>query len=140
MRSTIVSVPYLAAVLVLAGSVSAVQAQTQQLDHPAVTVKGTTYTPRSILTRNMGTPEDQTTQFPRHNFIGNIYYVGTRTLSSFLVVTQQGTFLLTAPTNGTYQQSKNRSSNWGFSFQMSRSCLGITRTAIIRKAMFWSNR
>src|SRR5438045_3952699 len=63
-------------------------------DHPSVTVEGRAYTPRSILARNMGTPEDQTTQFPPHKIIGNIYYVGTRTLSSFLIVTPQGNILL----------------------------------------------
>jgi metallo-beta-lactamase class B len=63
-------------------------------DHPSITVKGQTYTPRSILARNMGTPVDQTTQFPPHKIIGNIYYVGTRTLSSFLITTPQGHILL----------------------------------------------
>src|SRR5262249_40167238 len=33
-------------------------------DHPVVSVGGQTYTPRSILARNMGTNEDQTSQFP----------------------------------------------------------------------------
>ncbi len=71
------------------------QAAIQQTpDHPAITVHGTTYTPRSIFARNMGTPEDQTTAFPPHKIIGNIYYVGTRTLSSFLVVTPQGNILI----------------------------------------------
>src|SRR5207248_3380790 len=70
-------------------------------DHPAVTVQGHTYTPRSILARNMGTPEDQTTQFPPHKIIGNIYYVGTRTLSSFLVVTPQGNILI----DSTYERN-----------------------------------
>jgi metallo-beta-lactamase class B len=64
------------------------------VDHPAVTVQGQTYTPASILTRNMGTEEDQTTQFPPHKIVGNIYYVGTRTLSSFLVVTPVGNILI----------------------------------------------
>jgi len=70
-------------------------------DHPAVTVKGQTYTPRSILARNMGTPEDQTSQFPPHNVIGNIYYVGTRTLSSYLITTAQGHILI----NSTYERN-----------------------------------
>src|SRR6202795_4338612 len=70
-------------------------------DHPAVTVRGQTYTPRSILARNMGTPEDQTTAFPPHKIIGNIYYVGTRTLTSFLVVTPQGNILI----NSTYERN-----------------------------------
>src|SRR5262245_12149178 len=63
-------------------------------DHPAVTLKGQTYTPRSILARNMGTTEDQTTQFPPHKIIGNVYYVGTRTLSSFLITTPEGNILI----------------------------------------------
>jgi len=46
-------------------------------DHPAVTVRGITNTPRSILERNMGMPEDQTTAFPHHKIIGNIYYAET---------------------------------------------------------------
>jgi hypothetical protein len=39
-------------------------------DRPAVTVRGQTYTPRSILSRNMGTDEDQTTAFPPHKVVG----------------------------------------------------------------------
>jgi metallo-beta-lactamase class B len=63
-------------------------------DHPSVTVDGKTYTPASILARNMGSVEDQETAFPPHKVIGNVYYVGTRTLSSFLIVTPQGNILL----------------------------------------------
>src|SRR5579859_7628454 len=70
-------------------------------DHPSVTSQGQTYTPRSILARNMGTPEDQTTAFPPHKIIGNLYYVGTRTLSSFLVVTPQGNILI----DSTYERN-----------------------------------
>jgi len=70
-------------------------------DHPAVTVRGQIYTPRSILARNMGTPEDQTTAFTPHKVIGNIYYVGTRTLTSFLVSTPQGHILI----NSTYERN-----------------------------------
>jgi len=70
-------------------------------DTPAVTVRGQTYTPRSILARNMGTDEDQTTAFPPHKVIGNIHYVGTRTLSSFLITTPAGHILL----NSTYERN-----------------------------------
>jgi metallo-beta-lactamase class B len=73
---------------------SLAQAPQPPADHPAVTVRGQTYTPRSILSRNMGSPEDQTTAFTPHRIIGNIYYVGTRTLSSFLVVTPEGNILI----------------------------------------------
>jgi metallo-beta-lactamase class B len=70
-------------------------------DTPAVTVRGQTYTPRSILARNMGSDEDQTTAFPPHKVIGNIYYVGTRTLSSFLIATPAGHILI----NSTYERN-----------------------------------
>jgi metallo-beta-lactamase class B len=70
-------------------------------DHPTVTVRGQTYTPRSVLARNMGTQADQTTQFPPHKIIDNIYYVGTGTLSSFLVVTPQGNILI----DSTYERN-----------------------------------
>src|SRR6476619_4601457 len=88
----------LAAFLLLTGSAFAQQGGP---DHPSVTVHGQTYTPRSILSRNMGTTEDQTAQFPPHKIIGNIYYVGTRTLSSFLVVTPQGNILI----DSTYERN-----------------------------------
>ena len=70
-------------------------------DHPSITVRGQVYTPRSILARNMGTDADQTTQFPPHKIIGNIYYVGTKTLSSFLIVTPQGNILI----DSTYERN-----------------------------------
>ena len=73
----------------------------QQPDLPAVTVRGQTYTPRSILSRNMGTDEDQTTAFTPHKIAGNVYYVGTRTLSSFLITTPAGHILI----NSTYERN-----------------------------------
>ena len=70
-------------------------------DHPSVTVNGQTYTPRLILSRNMGTPADQEMQFPPHKIVGNVYYVGTKTLSSFLIATPQGNILI----NSTYERN-----------------------------------
>jgi metallo-beta-lactamase class B len=92
-----------AAMLALAAGVIAGWSQTAAppADHPEITVEGRKYTPRSILERNMGTAEDQTTQFPPHKIIGNLYYVGTRTLSSFLIVTPQGNILI----NSTYERN-----------------------------------
>jgi metallo-beta-lactamase class B len=89
-------------ILIVGAATSTVVAQGQPPpDHPSVTVRGKTYTPRSILARNMGTAEDQTTAFPPHKIIGNIYYVGTRTLTSFLVTTPQGAILI----NTTYERN-----------------------------------
>lgn len=87
---------------VLAWSPRAALAQSAQPpDQPSITVRGQTYTPRSILSRNMGTEADQTTAFPPHKVIGNIYYVGTRTLSSFLITTPAGHILI----NSTYERN-----------------------------------
>jgi len=92
----------LAAMLIVGAAPDTVPAQGQPPpDHPAITVRGQTYTPRSILARNMGSPEDQTTAFPPHKVIGNIYYVGTRTLASYLVATPQGAILI----NTTYERN-----------------------------------
>src|ERR1700704_7205503 len=97
-------VMFIIAAAVLGPGVSLGWAQTASpppADHPEVTVHGRKFTPRSILARNMGTPEDQTAQFPPHKIIGNLYYVGTRTLSSFLIVTSQGNILI----NSTYERN-----------------------------------
>src|SRR5437016_1029855 len=98
--SRLKGVAYPVLMLMLGLTVNTSQAQNAP-DHPAVTVHGHTYTPRSILARNMGTEDDQTAQFPPHKIIGNIYYVGTRTLSSFLVVTPQGNILI----DSTYERN-----------------------------------
>jgi metallo-beta-lactamase class B len=93
-------------------------------DHPSVTVDGQTYTPASILARNMGSAEDQETAFPPHRIAGNIYYVGTRTLSSFLIVTPQGNILI----NTTYERNaeviRKSVEQLGFRFADVRIVLG----------------
>src|SRR6478752_3480980 len=96
-------VPFIVTAMVAIGTVlgQSAQAQGQAPDHPSVTVRGQTYTPRSILARNMGSDEDQTTAFPPHKIIGNIYYVGTRTLTTYLVATPQGNILI----NSTYERN-----------------------------------
>jgi metallo-beta-lactamase class B len=97
-RNALTSLACLMGAMVLASNTSRAQSAP---DHPSVSVHGQTFTPRSILARNMGTPDDQTTAFPPHKIIGNLYYVGTRTLSSFLIVTPQGNILL----DSTYERN-----------------------------------
>src|ERR1700676_2134814 len=117
----------LVAAIVLGPAANTSQAQTAGQpapDHPAVTIQGHTFTPRSILARNMGTQEDQTTQFPPHKVVGNIYYVGTRTLSSFLVVTPQGNILI----GSTYERNvpviEKSVKQLGFQFSAVKILLG----------------
>src|SRR3989441_9128858 len=112
---------------VFSTSVYAAQAQTAGQPaphHPAVTVHGQTYTPRSILARNMGTPEDQATQFPPHKIIGNIYYVGTKTLSSFLVVTPQGNILIDSTYERNVPTIEKSVTQLGFKFSDTKILLG----------------
>src|SRR5215471_13710395 len=80
--------------LILCPATAALAQNPPPPDHPAVTVRGQTYTPRSILARNMGSEADRITQFTPHKIIGNIYYVGTVTLSSFLIATPEGHILI----------------------------------------------
>jgi metallo-beta-lactamase class B len=87
-------------VLCLAAGASHAQAQ-RPPEHPAVTVRGKVYTPRSILERNMGSADDAVTAFTPHRIIGNVYYVGTKTLSSFLITTPQGHILV----DSTYERN-----------------------------------
>jgi metallo-beta-lactamase class B len=72
----------------------------------------------------MGAPSDQTTQFPPHKIIGNIYYVGTKTLSSFLVVTPQGNILI----DSTYERNvpviEKSVTDLGFKFSDIKILLG----------------
>ena len=119
--STLLSLP-----LVLLMSANLAQGQTANPapDHPSVTVQGRSYTPRSILARNMGTPEDQTTAFPPHKIIGNLYYVGTRTLSSFLIVTPQGNILIDSTYERNVPAIKKSIEQLGFKFSDTKILLG----------------
>ena len=68
---------------------------------PTITVRGHTFTQLSLFQRNVGCADDMTTPFPPHKVIGNIYYVGTKSLAVFLVVTPQGHILI----NSTYERN-----------------------------------
>jgi metallo-beta-lactamase class B len=68
---------------------------------PQITVAGHPYTQQQLFQRDIGTPEDQSTQFPPHKIIGNVYYVGTTSLASFLIVTPQGNILI----NSTFERN-----------------------------------
>ena len=68
---------------------------------PQISVDGYTYTQAQLFQRNIGGPDDQTTQFPPHKIIGNIYYVGTKSLAAFLIVTPQGNILI----DSTYERN-----------------------------------
>ena len=93
-------------------------------DHPSVTAQGKTFTPRSILARNMGTPEDQSTAFPPHKIVGNVYYAGTKTLSAFLIVTPQGNILIDSTYERNVRTIQKSIEQLGFKFSDIRILLG----------------
>jgi metallo-beta-lactamase class B len=68
---------------------------------PVVTVHGETWTQQTLLQRNLGGRDDQSTAFPPHRIAGNIYYVGTNSLATFLIATPQGHILI----NSSYERN-----------------------------------
>jgi metallo-beta-lactamase class B len=117
-RSVVIAAAGIMATLTVAGRAQG------PADHPAVTVDGHTYTPASILARNMGSAEDQETAFPPHKIVGNIYYVGTRTLSSFLIVTPQGNVLIDTTYERNAEVVRKSVEQLGFKFSDIRIVLG----------------
>src|SRR3954469_19925607 len=107
----------------------AVQAQTEITpaaapDHPSVMVRANRYTPLAILRRNMGTAADQLAPFPPHRVIGNIYYVGSKTLSTFLIVTPQGNILINTSFEANVPVIARSVAQLGFKFSDTRIILG----------------
>jgi len=100
------------------------QGRGNQAPGPTVTVRGHTFTQQSLFQRNVGAPDDQTAQFPPHKIIGNLYYVGTKSLSAFLVVTPQGNILI----NSTYERNvptiQKSVEQLGFQFSDTKILLG----------------
>lgn len=107
---------------------------------PQINVDGYTYTQRSLFQRNIGGPDEQTTQFPPHRIIGNIYYVGTETLGVFLVATPEGNIII----NSTYERNLpvilKSVEQLGFKLSDTKILLEATRMAITRKAMRSSSK
>lgn len=95
-----------------------------QAPGPTVTVHGHTFTQQSLFQRNIGGRDDQTTAFPPHKVIGNIYYVGTKSLAAFLIVTPQGNILI----NSTYERNvpiiQHSIEQLGFRFADTKILLG----------------
>ena len=121
---TIASLLGLLCASVLVPGANAIQAQNGPPDHPVVTVNGQTYSPQSILARNMGSEADQTTAFPPHKIVGNVYYVGTRTLSSFLIVTPQGNILIDSTYERNVHTIEKSVADLGFKFSDIKIVLG----------------
>src|SRR4026208_718522 len=82
------------------------------------------YTIQELFTRNVGSTEQQNKQFPPHKIIGNVYYVGTESLSSFLVTTPQGHVLINSAYERTVPTIRDSVAKLGFKFEDIRIVLG----------------
>lgn len=81
-------------------------------------------TPEEIFRRNTGTREQMNKQFPPHKIIGNIYYVGTETLGSFLIVTPDGDILINSCFEQTVPVIRSSVEKLGFRFADIKILLG----------------
>jgi metallo-beta-lactamase class B len=82
------------------------------------------WTPQELFTRNIGTREQQDKQFPPHKMIGNVYYVGTETLASFLITTPQGHILVNSMYERNVPTIKKSVEDLGFKFADIKILLG----------------
>jgi metallo-beta-lactamase class B len=82
------------------------------------------WTAQELFQRNVGTKEDQETQFPPHKIIGNIYYVGTNSLAAFLVVTPEGNILINTMYERTVPVIQKSVVDLGFRFADTKIVLG----------------
>ena len=91
---------------------------------PVVTVHGETWNQQQLQQRNLGARDDQTTAFPPHRVVGNLYYVGSNSLASYLIATPQGLILI----NSSYERNvpviRKSVEALGFTFSDIRILLG----------------
>jgi metallo-beta-lactamase class B len=81
-------------------------------------------TPQDLFKRNVGSKEDQDTAFPPHKIAGNLYYVGTRSLATFLIATPQGHILINTDYERTVPVIKSSVEKLGFKFTDIKIILG----------------
>jgi metallo-beta-lactamase class B len=81
-------------------------------------------TAEDLFRRNIGSPEQFNKQFPPHKVIGNIYYVGSESLASFLFVTPHGNILLNSCFEATVPVIRSSVEQLGFKFTDTKILLG----------------
>ena len=73
-------------------------------------------TPEDLIARNLG-PRDQVNKaFPPHKIIGNVYYVGSQALGTFLITTPEGHILINSDYEVTVPVIKAGVEQLGFKF------------------------
>ena len=81
-------------------------------------------TPEDLFRRNVGSREQQYAQFPPHKIIGNLYYVGTEALGSFLISTPEGLILINSDYEGVPPVLRKSVEQLGFKFTDVKILLG----------------
>jgi metallo-beta-lactamase class B len=81
-------------------------------------------TAEELFQRNIGSRDQFNKQFPPHKVIGNIYYVGSESLGSFLFVTPQGNILLNSCFEATVPVIRSSVEKLGFKFTDIKILLG----------------
>src|SRR5947207_4854115 len=82
------------------------------------------FTIQDLFTRNVGNTEQQNKQVPPHKIIGNVYYVGTESLSSFLITTPQGHILINSIFERNVPTIQESVQKLGFKFEDIKILLG----------------
>ena len=85
---------------------------------------GKVWTQEEMFRRNVGTREDQMTPFTPHKVIGNIYYVGTHSLASYLFTTPEGHVLINTNYEAGVPGLKDSVEKLGFKFNDIKIILG----------------
>ena len=73
--------------------------------------------PDDLFRRNIGTEGQMDAQFPPHRIIDNVYYVGTESLASFLITTDDGHILVNTDFERNVPTIKDSVEQLGFSFE-----------------------
>jgi len=81
-------------------------------------------TAEELFRRNIGSPDQFNKAFPPHKVIGDIYYVGSESLASFLFVTPEGNILLNSCFEATVPVIRGSVEKLGFKFSDTKILLG----------------
>lgn len=102
--------------LIAAGSLLAASVLSAQVQVPT--------TPEEVFTRNLSPRDQMNKEFTPHKIIGNIYYVGTPVLGSYLVSTPAGLILINSDYEATVPAIKAEVEKLGFKFSDIKILLG----------------
>ena len=72
---------------------------------------------REMFSRNVGSAEQQRAQFPPHRIAGNLYYVGSESLASFLIATPEGHILINTNWEDSVEILRASVEDLGFNFE-----------------------